>query len=309
MEDNWISSLPIVNRQWELIWVLTKNDTVRNEVYVPSLNKKWQLDVAVALSLNWFKNYIDEIINSWVNTIFLDTAHWYTQRMLDTIKYVRDKYEEIIIIWWNIMTSKWANDLIESWANWVKVWIWPWAMCTTRMMTWVWRPQFTAIYETALTARENWWFAIADWWIKNPRDLALSIAAWATHGMFWTVLSWTYESPWDIKTDSEWLLYKENYWMASKLAVNWRTNNLSKFEQAKRIRFEEGISKSKIYWIKALWDLIDEYRTWLESAISYTWSKNIEDFYKNVVIWVQTQSWFYEWTAHGKLRKVWKNPS
>ena len=147
MEDNGISSLPIVDQKWILIWVLTKNDTVRNSSYTPSLNKNWELDLAVALSLSWYSSVIHKIIDSGVNTIFLDTAHWYTGRMLDTIKTVRDKFQDIIIISWNIMTWEWAEALVKAWANWVKVWIWPWAMCTTRMMTWVWRPQFSAVLE------------------------------------------------------------------------------------------------------------------------------------------------------------------
>lgn len=302
MEDNGISSLPIVDEKWVLVWVLTKTDAVRNKVYSPSLNTNWQLDVAVALSLNWYKEYIDQIIKSGVNTIFLDTAHWYTQKMLDTIKSVRDKYNDIIIVSWNIMTWEWAEDLIKAWANWVKVWIWPWAMCTTRMMTGVWRPQFSAVAESALAARENWWFAIADWWIKHPRDLSLSLAAWATHVMLWTILAATNESPWDIKNDEDWF-YKVNYWMASWRAVNWRTNKLSKFEQAQRARFKEWISDSKIYNIQPLWDVIDKFRTWWESSISYSWAHNIEEFYEKAVIWVQTAAWFTEWTPHWKVIK------
>ncbi len=303
MEDNGISSLPIVNNNWELVWVLTKNDAVRNDIYSPSLNKNWQLDVAVALSVNGYKNYIDELINAWVNTIFLDTAHWYTKKMVDAIKEVRDTYNDIIIVAGNIMSGKWAKDLINAWANWVKVWIGPWAMCTTRMMTWVGRPQFTAVHESAVVARENGGFAIADWWIRYPRDLALSLAAWATHAMLWTILSGTYESPGDIKTDSEWDLYKENYWMASGKAVSGRTNKLTKFEQAKRERYKEWISKSRIYNVKPLWDIVDKFRTWLESSISYVWAEDIEEFHNKAVIWVQTQAWFAEWTPHGRLKK------
>ncbi len=302
MEDNGISSLPIINKQGELIWVLSKNDSVRNDVYVPSLNKNWQLDLAIALSMNWYKNYIDKILKAGVNTIFLDTAHWFTKNALEAIDDIRSRYSDIILVSWNVMSWEWTEALIRAWANWVKVWIWPWAMCTTRMMTWVWRPQFTAVHESSVAARENGGFIIADWWIRYPRDVALSLAAWATHAMLWTVLAWMYESPWDIKSDEFWS-YKENFWMASKKAVSWRTKKLSKFEQAKRKRFEEWISTSKIYNPQSLWDTIDRYRTWLESAMSYIWAHNPEEFYEKAVVWVQTQAWFKEWTPHGEIKK------
>ncbi|MDP2090643.1 MAG: GuaB1 family IMP dehydrogenase-related protein [Candidatus Gracilibacteria bacterium] len=303
MEDNGISSLPIVNSDGELIGILSKNDTVRNDIYSPSLNKNGQLDVAVALSVNGYKNYIDELINAGVNTIFLDTAHGYTQKMLEAIKEVRDSYNDIIIVAGNIMSGEGARDLIKAGANGVKVGIGPGAMCTTRMMTGVGRPQFSAVHESAVAARENGGFAIADGGIRYPRDLALSLAAGATHAMLGTILSGTYESPGDIKTDNDGDLYKENYGMASGKAVSGRTNKLSKFEQAKRERYKEGISKSKIYNIKPLGDIVDKFRTGLESSISYSGAENIEHFHDKAIIGVQTQAGFAEGTPHGRLKK------
>lgn len=301
MEDNNISSLPIVEK-WVLVWILTKNDSVRNSIYTPSLNSAWELDVAVALSLNWYKNRIDDIINAWVNTIFLDTAHWYTNRMIDAIKDIRDRYNDIIIISWNVMWWDWVEELLKAWANWVKVWIWPWAMCTTRMMTWVGRPQVSAVMESAAAAKENWWFIIADWWIKDPRDLSIALALWATHAMFWTVFAWTNESPWDIIEENG-EKYKKNWWMASWKAVTWRTEELSSFEQAKRERFKEWISKWRIYNPKPLWDVVDKYITGLVSAMTYTWARDLKDFYRKAKLWVQTSAWFYEWKPHGEIVK------
>ena len=303
MENNGISSLPIVDEKWKLIGILTKDDVVRNSVYTPSINKNGELDIAVALSLNSYKQSIEAIINSGVNTIFLDTAHGYTQKMIDAIKDIKSKYNDIILVAWNVMTAEWAKALIEAWADGIKVWIWPWAMCTTRIMTWVWRPQFSAIVDIAKVARENGAFVVADGGVKYPRDLALALAAWGTHVMLWTLLAGTYESPWDIKTDGEGASYKENYGMASGRAVTWRTRKLSKFEQAKRMRFQEGISTSKIYNIQPLWNIIDKFRTWLESAISYSWARDIEELHEKAIILVQTQAGFTEWTPHGRVKK------
>lgn len=98
----------------------------------------------------------------------LDTAHWYQKTMLNSIKKFRSNIsKDAILIAWNLMTSKATEDFIKAWTNWVKVWIWPWAMCTTRMMTWVWRPQFSAILDCAKKAKELWWFVIWDWRKKD----------------------------------------------------------------------------------------------------------------------------------------------
>lgn len=55
------------------------------------------------------------------------------------------------------------------------------------------------------------------------------------------------ESVGDVKYDQDGLMYKENYGMASRKAVVGRSQKLSKFEQAKKQMFREGISSSKIY--------------------------------------------------------------
>ena len=306
MEENWVSSLPIVNEENKLIWILTKKDCIRHEIYKPTLDKDWKLNVAVAVWIHWFDK-IKVLYDMWINIFVLDTAHWYQKRMLESIKKFReDFWNEPILISWNVITPEATRHLIEAWANGVKVWIWPGAMCTTRMQTWVWRPQFTAVYKCALEARKLGGFVWADWWVKEPRDVALALAAWANHVMLWTTFAWTYESTWDIKYDENWLMYKENYWMASKKAVELRSQKLDNFEIEKRWMYREWISKSKIYlreWLESVGDIIDNFTTWLRSSMSYIWAKNLEEFYEKAIIWVQTNAWFVEWTPHGKIRK------
>ena len=306
MDENWISSLPIVNEDNKLVWILTKKDCIRHEIYKPTLDKDWKLNVAVAVGIHWFDK-IKVLYDMWINIFVLDTAHGYQKRMLESIKKFREDFgKEPIVIAGNVITPEATRDLIEAWANWVKVWIGPGAMCTTRMQTWVWRPQFTAVYKCALEARKLWGFVWADGWVKEPRDVALALAAWANHVMLWTTFAWTYESTGDIKYDEDGLMYKENYWMASKKAVELRSQKLDNFEIEKRWMYREWISKSKIYLregLESVWDIIDTFTTWVRSSMSYVWAKDLEEFYEKAVIWVQTNAGFMEWTPHGKIRK------
>lgn len=306
MDQNWIKSLPIVNEDNKLIWILTKKDCIRQDFYTPTLDKNWKLNVAVAIWINWFDK-AKPLFDLWINIFVLDTAHGYQKNMIDSIKRFRKEFgNEAIVIAWNVITEEWTRDLIQAWANGVKVWIGPWAMCTTRMQTWVGRPQFTAVYKCAQEAKKLWWFVWADWWIKEPRDIALALAAWANHVMLWTTFAWTYESTWDIKFDEDGLMYKENYGMASKKAVelrNWQKDN---FEIEKRGMYREWISKSKIYlreWLESVWDIIDTFTTGLRSSMTYVWANNLQEFNEKAIIWVQTNAWFIEWTPHWKIRK------
>lgn len=307
MHQKWISALPIINKPWKLIWILTKKDAVRKWLYTPTLDKNWKLDICIALWINTFLEKAEKLVEAWVTKFILDTAHWYQKTMIDAIKIFRENFwNEICLIAWNVSTPEWTKALIEAWSDWVKVWIWPGAMCTTRMMTWVWRPQFSAVYHSSKVAKLLWWFVIADGWIKEPRDLALAMSAWASHVMIWTIFTWTFESTGDIFYDADGNMYKQNYWMASGKAVLLRNSRMSEYEQAQKALFQEWISTSKIYlrdWYKSVWDLVDKFSTWLRSSLTYVWASDLDDFYKKVIVWVQTPAWFIEWTPHGKVKK------
>lgn len=307
MDKEWISSLPIVDDQWILKWILTKKNTIRNSMYQPTLNKNWQLDVAVALWVNSFDEKVAVLYEFGVRIFVIDTAHGYQKSMIDTVKKFRAQFgNEAIVIAGNVITAEATRSLLEAGANGVKVGIGPWAMCTTRIKTWVGRPQFTAVYKCAQEAKKLWWFVWADGWIKSPRDMILALAAGANHVMLWTLFAGVLESVGDSKYDEEWLMYKENYGMASRKAVFGRNQNISKFNLAKKQMFREGISSSKIYvkpGMESVGDIVDEFISWLRSAMTYVGANTLQEFTDKAVVWVQTISWFTEWTPHGKVKR------
>ncbi len=307
MEENNISSLPIVDDNWILKWILTKKNTIRNDIYSPSLDDNKQLNLAVAIWINNFEEKVTKLHELWINVFVLDTAHWYQKNMIENIKKFRKLFwNKPTVIAGNVITADATRELIQAWANGVKVWIWPWAMCTTRIKTWVWRPQFTAVYKCSQEAKKHWGFVRADGWVRDPRDMNLALAAGANHVMRWSLFAGTFESVWDIKHDSDWSMYKDNYWMASNKAVNLRNQNTSKFELSKREMFREWISTSKIYikpGMESVWDMVDDFMAWLRSAMTYVWANNLKEFHNKAIIWVQTNAGFTEWKPLGKMRK------
>lgn len=307
MHQKWISALPIVNNAGKLIWILTKKDAVRRWLYTPTLDKNGKLNVVIALGINSFLEKAQKLIEIWVNSFILDTAHGYQKTMIDAIKTFRKAFgNDICLIAGNVSTPEATKALIEAGADGVKVWIGPGAMCTTRMMTGVGRPQFSAVYHCSKIAKSLWGFVIADWGIKEPRDLALATAAGASHIMMGSILTGTFESTGDIFYDTDWHMYKKNYGMASGKAVLLRNSKLSEFEQAQKALFQEWISTSKIYLrdgYKSVWDVVDKFTTGLRSSLTYVWAKTLEDFYEKATIWVQTPAWFHEGTPHGKIKK------
>ena len=74
--------------------------------------------------------------------------------MLRAIRTVKELKLGLPIVAGNVVTAEAVRDLVEAGADILKVGVGPGAMCTTRMMTAVGRPQFSAVLETAETASE-----------------------------------------------------------------------------------------------------------------------------------------------------------
>ncbi|HKL44128.1 MAG TPA: IMP dehydrogenase, partial [Candidatus Absconditabacterales bacterium] len=184
MDKNNISSLPIVDKKGILKGILTKKNTIRNEIYSPTLDKNGKLNLAVAVGINSFEEKVHKLHEWGINIFVLDTAHGYQKSMIENIKKFRKIFgDEPTLIAGNVITEDATRDLIKAGANGVKVGIGPGAMCTTRMKTGVGRPQFTAVYKCSQEAKKHGGFVRADGGIRSPRDMNLALAAGANHVM------------------------------------------------------------------------------------------------------------------------------
>ena len=94
---------------------------------------------------------MQEILKSFpdVKMITIDVANAYHQNMVEFVARVRDEYPEKVIIAGNVVTPEMTEELIINGADVVKVGIGPGSVCTTRTMTGVGVPQFSAILDCA----------------------------------------------------------------------------------------------------------------------------------------------------------------
>ena len=178
------------------------------------------------------------------------------------------------------VTEEAVRHLVGAGADVIKVGVGPGAMCTTRMMTAVGRPQFSAVLETAATARSLGAHVWADGGVRYPRDVALALAAGASSVMIGSWFAGTYESTGALQYDVDGRPYKESFGMASARAVRARTQRQAFFEQARASLFEEGISHSKMYLDPArpgVEDLIDQICAGVRSACTYSGARTIAE--------------------------------
>ena len=208
-----------------------------------------------------------------------------------------DRCRSVPIVAGNVVTAEGVRDLVDAGADILKVGVGPGAMCTTRMMTGVGRPQFSAVVECADEARRLGKHVWADGGVRHPRDVALAIAAGASNVMIGSWLAGTHESPGDVQRAADGRLYKENYGMASARAVRVRSADDSPFERARKALFEEGISTGRMYLDPArpgVEDVLDTIVAGLRSACTYAGARTLEQLHEQAVIGIQGSAGYAE---------------
>ncbi|WP_031469378.1 GuaB1 family IMP dehydrogenase-related protein [Sciscionella sediminilitoris] len=287
-----------VDADGRLAGVLTEVGALRAELYRPALDARDRLRVAAAVGVNGdVAEKAGALLEAGVDTIVVDTAHGHQEKMITALGAVRSCAPTVPVVAGNVVTATATQDLIEAGADVVKVGVGPGAMCTTRMMTGVGRPQFSAVAECAEAARERGKHVWADGGVRHPRDVALAIAAGAANVMIGSWFAGTYESPGDLQRDAEGRLYKESFGMASKRAVTARTRTDSAFDRARKALFEEGISASRMKLdptAPGVEDLIDGVCSGVRSACTYAGAATLDELTERAVVGVQSAAGFAE---------------
>ncbi|MCB0966061.1 MAG: IMP dehydrogenase, partial [Ilumatobacter sp.] len=197
----------------------------------------------------------------------------------------------------NVVTADGTRALVEAGADIVKVGVGPGAMCTTRMMTGVGRPQFSAVVECSDEAARLGKHVWADGGVRFPRDVALALAAGAANVMVGSWLAGTHESAADARRDTDGRLFKESFGMASNRAVRNRTKTETDLDRARKELFEEGISTSRMYLDPerpGVEDIIDQIVAGVRSSCTYAGASTIPEFHDRAVVGVQSHAGYDE---------------
>ncbi len=239
---------PVINKAGKLIGIITRTGALRATIYQPALDSNGKLKVAAAVGINGdVASKAKQLLTAGADVLVVDTAHGHQKKMVEALKTIRALNPLVPIVAGNVVTAAGTRELIEAGADIIKVGVGPGAMCTTRMQTGVGRPQFSAVLECATEAKKYGKSIWADGGVRHPRDVALALAAGASQVMIGSWFAGTYESPSDLRKDSDGRLYKESFGMASARAVAARTASEDAFDRARKSLFEEGISSSRMY--------------------------------------------------------------
>jgi IMP dehydrogenase len=234
-----------------------------------------------------FKDRAEALVKCGVNIITIDIAHGHSVSMLETMKWMKDRFPDVEIIAGNVATPEAYRDLCEAGADAIKVGIGPGSMCTTRIITGCGVPQMTAIGLCAEVAKDMNVPLIADGGIKTSGDIVKAFACGADTVMLGSILSGTLETPGPIRHGK-----KEYRGMASKAAqVSWRgevPEGMAPEGEATFVSIKGHVS-----------DVVKELAGGLRSGMSYINALKIEEIREKALFMEMTSQGYHESRAHG----------
>lgn len=284
-----------------LVGTLSQRTVLRSSLYRPAVDADGRLIVAAAVGINGdVAAKARALAAAGVDALVVDTAHGHQESMIRALRAVHAEGLDLPIVAGNVVTAEGVRDLVEAGATILKVGVGPGAMCTTRMMTAVGRPQFSAVLETAEAATAAGAHVWADGGVRYPRDVALALAAGAASVMIGSWFAGTIESPGELRVDADGRVFKESWGMASTKAVQGRFGRLDPFERARKELFAEGISSSRIYLDPlrpSVEDLLDMITSGVRSSFTYAGAATVADFHERATVGFQSAAGYEEGKA------------
>jgi IMP dehydrogenase len=192
-----IEKLPLVNAAGRLTGMITTQDIKKREMFTNAAkDARGRLRCGAAVGVGpEYEERAAAVVEAGADALFIDAATGHTSRVISVVQTLRAKFPDVPVVAGNVVTATGARDLIDAGASAVKVGVGPGSICTTRVISGVGVPQFTAIQEVAAYARQHGVAVIADGGIRYSGDLVKALAAGAHCVMLGSILAGTTESP------------------------------------------------------------------------------------------------------------------
>jgi IMP dehydrogenase len=192
-----IEKLPLVDADGKLTGMITTQDIKKREQFTNAAkDAKGRLRCGGAVGVGPdFEERAAALVEAGADALFIDAATGHTSRVISVVQALKSRFPDVPIVAGNVVTAEGAKDLVNAGASAVKVGVGPGSICTTRVISGVGVPQFTAIQQVASYARDRGVAIIADGGIRYSGDIVKALAAGADCVMLGSILAGTSESP------------------------------------------------------------------------------------------------------------------
>jgi IMP dehydrogenase len=199
MVDRKIKKLPLVDREGELIGLITAKDILKHRRQ-PFATRDAQGRLRVGAAVGAKGDYLEraaELIRAGVDLIVIDIAHGHSVVMANAIDQFRKRFGEFELIAGNVGTAEGARFLADRGVDGIKVGIGPGGGCTTRITTSFGVPQVQALVECRLAIGDRLPI-IADGGIKRDGALAQALLFGGDTVMLGSAFAGTVETPGEV---------------------------------------------------------------------------------------------------------------
>lgn len=197
LQKHRIEKLPVVDDKGKLKGLITIKDIEKAKNYPQATkDEHGRLFVGAAVGVGAdSRERADALVAAQADVICVDTAHGHSKNVIEMVKYISQRYKDVIVVAGNVVTGEGTLALLDAGAEVVKVGVGPGSICTTRVVAGVGMPQITAVIECSKVAKARGKTIIADGGIKYSGDITKALALGANSVMVGNLLAGAEESP------------------------------------------------------------------------------------------------------------------
>ena len=145
-----------------------------------------------------YKERLEVLLSAGLDAVCLDSAHGFTNQMIDAVKYIKKQHPKLEVIAGNVATYDGALALADAGADAIRVGMGPGSICTTRVISGMGVPQFIAVREASRAAKKYDIPIIGDGGIKYSGDIVKALAAGAGTVMMGSFFAACAEAPGEV---------------------------------------------------------------------------------------------------------------
>ncbi len=181
--------------------IIHRNLSIEDQVGEVIKVKKEKLLVGAAIGASkGFEKRVAALIKAKTDVVVVDSAHGFSKPVIETTKYIKNKFPNTEVVSGSVATYEGAKALIGAGADALRVGMGPGAICTTRVISGMGVPQVTALLEVLKAVRDNRVPVVADGGLKYSGDMIKALALGASTVMMGGYFASALESPGKTKT-------------------------------------------------------------------------------------------------------------